>query len=119
MSEFAGREPVLTVAFYRTTTGNEPVREWLRSRTREEQRIVGTRIRVTQYNWPSGMPLVRKLGPHLWEVRCSLKDGIARVLFTVDHGVMVLLHAFVKKTQKTPARDLMIARERLYRLRQE
>jgi phage-related protein len=63
------------------------------------------------------MPLIHKLESGLWEVRSHLADGIARVLFTVDGGMMVLLHGFVKKSQKTPAADLKTARQRLADLR--
>jgi phage-related protein len=59
------------------------------------------------------MPLIRKLEPGLWEVRSSLKDGIARVIFTVDGDMMVLLHGFVKKSQKTPPSELKTAKQRL------
>jgi len=45
--------------------------------------------------------------------------GIARVIFTVEDGVMVLLHGFVKKSQKTPISDLKTARQRLGNLREE
>jgi phage-related protein len=65
------------------------------------------------------MPLIRKLEPGLWEVRSHLVQGIARVIFTVDHGVIVLLHGFVKKSQKTPAGDMRTARQRLAGLREE
>ena len=47
------------------------------------------------------------------EVRSSLTQGrIARVLFCEHEGKMVLLHAFIKKTQKTPAGDLELAMKR-------
>jgi phage-related protein len=53
------------------------------------------------------MPLVRPLGRELWEVRSSLLRGrIARVLFCVEEGRMMLLHGFIKKTRKTPQRDI-------------
>lgn len=63
------------------------------------------------------MPLVEKLGPNLWEVRIRLSDGIARVLFTVDEAWMVLLHGFVKKSQRIPLADLGVARARLRQYR--
>jgi phage-related protein len=62
------------------------------------------------------MPLVRKLDKDLWEVRSDIADGIARVLFTVKAGQMILLHAFIKKAQKTPADDLKTANARLKKL---
>jgi phage-related protein len=62
------------------------------------------------------MPLVRKLEAGLWEVRSRIPDGIARVVFTIIGRDMILLHAFIKKTQKTPTQDLSLARFRLKQL---
>lgn len=56
--------------------------------------------------------VVRKLEAGLWEVRVGLTDTIARVLFTVEGDTMVLLHGFIKKSQKAPASDLDTARRR-------
>ena len=67
-----GTEPILSVAFFRTASGNEPVREWLKSFPREERRIIGEDIKTVQFGWPLGMPLVRKLDKGLWEVRSRL-----------------------------------------------
>ena len=105
-------EPVLGVAFYRTAAGNEPVRQWLKDLKREDRKAIGQDIKTAQYGWPLGMPLIRTLEPGLWEVRSHTSQGIARVIFTVVDGVMVLLHAFVKKSQKTPLEDLSTARQR-------
>ncbi|WP_189395327.1 type II toxin-antitoxin system RelE/ParE family toxin [Pseudomonas laurentiana] len=104
--------PTLNVSFYRTEAGNEPVREWLTEVPRDHKRMIGTEIKTVQIGWPIGMPVVRKLEKGLWEVRVNLVDTIARVLFTVDGNVMVLLHGFIKKSQKTPASDLETARQR-------
>jgi phage-related protein len=79
--------------------------------------IVGEDIKTVQFGWPLGMPLIRKLEPRLWEVRSKLKDRIARVIFTVYEGVViVLLHGFIKKTQKTPVDELNVARKRLFEI---
>jgi phage-related protein len=112
-------QPILVVAFFRTRTGREPVREWLKSLSREERRAIGEDVKTAQFGWPLGMPLIRKLSPQLWEVRSHIRTGIARVVFTVEGQVMVLLHGFVKKSQKTSAGDLKIARQRLAELKQE
>ncbi len=109
-------EPILSVVFYRTDAGSEPVRDWLRELTVEDRKAIGTDIKAVQYGWPLGMPLVRKMEPRLWEVRCDIADGIARVLFTVKGGQMVLLHGFVKKAQKTPDNELKTATNRLKKL---
>lgn len=62
------------------------------------------------------MPLVRKMERGLWEVRVDLGDTCARVLFTLVEGVMILLHGFIKKSQKTPQSDLETARQRMAKL---
>lgn len=103
----------LKVMFFRTRRGNEPVREWLKSLPLDEKRIIGEDVKTVQFGWPLGIPFVRKLEPGLWEVRSNLPSGIARVLFTVEGNTMVLLHGFIKKSQKTPLDDLHLARERL------
>lgn len=72
----------------------------------EARKTVGEDIKTVQYGWPLDMPLVRKMEPGLWEVRSTIGAGIARVLFTTDGPRMVLLHGFIKKTDKTPKADL-------------
>lgn len=88
------------------------MREWLASLEREQRRLIGTDIKTVQLGWPIGMPVVRKLEPILWEVRSDLDGIIARIIFTVVGSQMILLHGFIKKSQKTPAVDLQTARQR-------
>lgn len=107
----------LKVKFYATLNGREPVREWLRSLPREDRKIIGDDIKTAQFGWPLGMPLIRKLDKDLWEVRSNLDNRIARTLFTVEGDLMVLLHGFVKKSQKTPPKELSTAQKRLAMLR--
>ncbi|MCM2359842.1 MAG: type II toxin-antitoxin system RelE/ParE family toxin [Geobacteraceae bacterium] len=104
---------VLKVAFYRSEAGNEPVREWLKELSRDDKRQIGEDIKTAQLGWPLGMPLIRKIEKDLWEVRTRLADGIARVIFTVDGNYMILLHGFIKKSQKTPQSELKTAMARL------
>lgn len=103
---------VLSVSFYKQSSGKEPVREWLKSLEKAERRIVGEDIKMVQEGWPLGMPLVRSLKDGLWEVRSSFPNTIARVLFIMYENRMVLLHGFIKKTQDTPQQDLDLARRR-------
>jgi phage-related protein len=106
-------EPILRVVFFRTELGREPVREWLLELERDDRKIIGEDVKLVQFRWPLGMPLVRKLEPDLWEVRNHLAAGrIARICFTVRSGEMALLHGYIKKAQKTPAQDLELARDR-------
>jgi len=107
----------LQVFFYRTSGGAEPAREWLKALPAEERKIIGDNLKTAQFGWPLGMPLIRKLEAGLWEVRSRLPHRIARVIFTVEGDRMVLLHGFIKKSQKTPVEDLQLARQRLKALR--
>lgn len=103
----------LPAAFYQLPSGREPVREWLKALDEADRKIIGEDIKDVEFSWPIGMPLVRPLGNGLWEVRSEITQGrIARVIFCISEQYMVLLHGFVKKTQKTPAADLDLARKR-------
>ncbi|MGA3065254.1 MAG: type II toxin-antitoxin system RelE/ParE family toxin [Tepidisphaeraceae bacterium] len=113
----ADSEKKLEVLFFRTDHGNEPVREWLLSLAKEERKIIGDDVLKVQYCWPIGKPLVGGLGNGLWEVRSRLGDRIARVMFCVEGRTMVLLHGFVKKTQKTPRHELDLALKRMNQLK--
>jgi phage-related protein len=100
-------------AFYALPTGREPGREWLRELQHGDRKIVGEDIKDVEFSWPIGMPLCRALGRGLWEVRSELSQGrIAQVIFCVHEGRMVLLHGFIKMTQKTPADALDLALKR-------
>jgi phage-related protein len=104
----------LPACFYRTSNGREPVREWLKECDKDDRKILGEDIKDVEFSWPIGMPLVKPLGRELWEVRSNLPQGrIARILFCVKHGHMILLHGFMKKTQKTPQRDIDLAIKRM------
>ncbi|MCC7461613.1 MAG: type II toxin-antitoxin system RelE/ParE family toxin [Gammaproteobacteria bacterium] len=103
----------LPAAFYRTAAGNEPVREWLKVLDEADRRIVGQDIATAEYGWPVGMPVCRSLGKGLYEIRSDICHGrITRVIFCVAEERMVLLHGFIKKTQKTPKADLDLALKR-------
>jgi phage-related protein len=103
----------LPARFYRSDRGREPVREWLKGLEPDERKVLGEDIKDVEFSWPIGMPLVRSLGRELWELRSSLPRGrIARVIFCVEQGAMVLLHGFIKKTQKTPQREIDLALKR-------
>lgn len=103
-------------AFYRTAQGAEPVRAWLKELALEDRKVIGTDIKTVEFGWPLGMPVCRSIRSHkgLWAVRSRLLSGrIARVLFCIEDGRMVLLHGFVKKSRKTPKTDLDIAARRM------
>ena len=108
------RSKRLQARFYETAGGREPVRDWLVGLDDIDRRSVGKEIAKVEFGWPIGLPSRRPLGKGLYEVRSDLSDGrIGRVLFGIADGEMILVHGFVKKTQKTPAADLELARKRL------
>jgi phage-related protein len=110
----AEQMPEIPVRFYRTTAGREPALDWLRELDKADRQVIGVNLMRVQFGWPIGMPLVRSLGDGLWEVRSDLRRGrVARLLFCFHQGLLVVLHGFIKKTQKTPPGDLELARRRM------
>jgi|SRR5882724_12446898 len=105
-------ERPLDVVFFKTDAGNEPAREWLKSLPKAERHSIGEDLLTVQFAWPIGKPLVDSLGDGIWEVRSRLANRIARILFMVAKGEIVVLHAFIKKQQRTPAQDLDLAKKR-------
>ena len=109
----------LPVEFYRSEKGIEPVRDWLKSLDNLDKTKIGQAVKMLEYGWPVGMPTCSPLRNGLYEVRTTLPSNReARIFFCIHNERMVLLHGIIKKTQKTPQRDLTIARNRQYLVRQ-
>lgn len=112
----SNREKPLDVYFYKSPMGNEPVKEWLKSLPKEDMRTIGYDIKTVQYGYPIGMPLTRLLhckdGIIFEEIRCNISNGIARIIFYVEGDVIILLHGFIKKSQRTPQKELDVAIKR-------
>ncbi|NKC16499.1 MAG: type II toxin-antitoxin system RelE/ParE family toxin [Gammaproteobacteria bacterium] len=109
----------IELRFFRTLSGNEPVREWLLELPDDDRRRIGIDLATVEFGWPIGMPLCRAISSRrgLWEVRTDLSGRrIARVLFCVSDDRLHALHGFIKKTQKTPERDLDLAEKRMKEL---
>lgn len=106
-------ENTLPARFFKTESGNEPVREWLKELPAQDRKTIGEDIRTVQIGWPLGMPLVDHIEGDIWEVRSKLGNRIARVLFALADGELILLHGFIKKTNKTPDQDKDLAKQRL------
>lgn len=105
----------IQAAFFRQPSEKEPVRDWLLELSSEDRKIIGDDIRTAEFGWPLGMPLCRQLRGRsgLWEIGSSLSGGrIARVFFCIVGNQMVLLHGIIKKSQKTPTKDLDLAVKR-------
>ena len=109
----------LRVIFFKTLSGEEPVRAWLNSLSLEIRKEILIDIKTVQKGWHlgqlAGSPLVRLLDTALWEVQSNLKSGIARarVIISADESQIVLLHGFILRTARTPRREIKVARNRL------
>ena len=107
----------IAARFFRSANGRMPVREWILELGAADRQVIGKDIQKVEFGWPIGMPYCRPLGRGLWEVRSDISSGrIARTLFGISNGQMVLLHAFVKKTQKTLQQDIDLALRRMKEL---
>ncbi|MFM8831666.1 MAG: type II toxin-antitoxin system RelE/ParE family toxin [Spartobacteria bacterium] len=102
----------LAARFFATESGNEPVREWLKSLPVEDRKQIGSDILAVQWAWPVGKPLVDSLGGGLWEIRSSLGNRIARTFFLIENQEMILLHGFLKKSRTAPKHDIDLVRKR-------
>ncbi|MGO9006050.1 MAG: type II toxin-antitoxin system RelE/ParE family toxin [Beijerinckiaceae bacterium] len=93
--------------------GRSPVREWILELSEADRHTVGKDIQKVEFGWPLGRPHCAPLGLGLWEVRSDLgSNKIARVIFCIGDGHMILLHGFIKKTQKTPLAEINVALKR-------
>ena len=101
----------LDAVFFRSESGNEPVREWLKSLPKDERRAIGEDIVYVQFKWPIGKPRVDHLRG-AGEGSNIVDQCMARTLFAVEGRQMVLLRGFIKKTQQTPNEDIKLAEKR-------
>jgi phage-related protein len=107
------RTKKLPARFCVSPGGRTPVREWLLELTDADRRLIGKDIQKVEFGWPIGRPHCAPLSYGLWEVRSHLEQNrIARVIFCIDGGQMILLHGFIKKTQKLAQSDVDLALRR-------
>ncbi|MGJ0533524.1 type II toxin-antitoxin system RelE/ParE family toxin [Methylocystis sp.] len=107
------RTKKLPARFYVNPAGRIPVREWILELPQADRHRIGVDIQRVEFGWPIGRPHCAPLGHGLWEVRSALDSSrIARVIFCMGESHMILLHGFIKKTQKTPQTDIDLALKR-------
>lgn len=83
-----------------------------------QARYIGLTDRMMVHGPHLGLPHTDAFGGGLFELRLKGVEGIARVFFCTMIGQeIVMLHSFVKKTQKTPDKELRIAKERMKELK--
>jgi len=69
---------------------------------------------IEEFSPALGLPYTQPLGDGLFEIRAKGKEGIGRSLFCMVKGKeVIILHSFIKKTQKTPRKEINLARKRL------
>jgi len=109
-------EKKLPAVFYRSPSGREPVRDWIKDLDAIDQKLIGRDIATLEFCWPLAQPKCKPVKGRkwLWEIRSSVSDKrIVRVFFCLHEGKMVLLHGFIKKTRKAPETDLDLAVTRM------
>jgi phage-related protein len=83
-----------------------------------QARYIGLTARMIEHGPNLGLPHTDSFGGGLFELRLKGVEGIARVFFcTMVEQEIVMLHSFIKKTQKTPEKELKIAKARMKELR--
>lgn len=100
------------IHFYKNKNGEQPLMEYLLELSRQgdkDSRIKLYKIRdyvkaLSCYGLQLGEPYIKHLDGNIWELR-PMRDRILFVAWNEDGG-FVLLHQFLKKTQKTPAREI-------------
>lgn len=124
------REKKIHAVFYKTESGNEPVKDELLVLGRPTKTMIGEDIKFVEYNWKVDRPYVDQLKKGngstektIYEVRSKVQDGNNkkeyRTLFFVFENLMVLTHLFVKKTPKTPKAEINVAWDRMKRWMKE
>ena len=102
----------IEVCFYQEESGNTPVRAWLQDLSQDDRKVIGRDIKKIQISWPVNNLLVKPLGCKMWEIRTRLDNRIVRIIFAFHDSKIILLHGFIKKTQKTPQQEIDLAIKR-------
>jgi phage-related protein len=103
------------VVFYKTKAGNEVVLNFIRGLPANDKKTIGEDLATLQHGYPLGMPMCRHLVGDLWELRSSMPSKREARLIYFYHSAssnIVVVHGFIKKTQKTPANDIDLAQKR-------
>ena len=114
IGDYSIMREALEIVFYKIADGREPVRDWLKTMGRPDSTLIGESIGYIQRRWPVALPTCRALKDGLYEARSDLPGNrAARVFFGFHAGRIVLLHGIIKKSQKTPEKEMVLARRRL------
>lgn len=110
------------VTLYKDSSGKSPIEEFLLVLLRTNKVLFNEAskgIEKLRHRFYHKEPLSKYLEPGLWELRVKSGSDILRIIYTFKKGrLIILLHVFVKKTQKTPVGELEIARKRLKEIKE-
>ena len=112
--------PIYKIEFYATADGKEVLADFLDSLPPKHQAKAFREIDLLE-EFGSGLkePYVKHIEGEIWELRIKFSSDISRIFyFTRNAETIVLLHGFVKKTQKTPRSEIETAQKRLRDYRQ-
>ena len=103
------------IEFYRTKDGREPLAEFLDSLpTNFRAKALWELDLLAEKGQELREPYVKHIEGELWELRIKFASNISRIFYFIPYKTkIVLLHGFVKKTRRTPAQHIRIAKERL------
>ncbi len=104
------------VLFFQTARGNFPVKEFIEEQDRTTITRINLSIRLLiDYGPFLKPPDIKKLQNRLYELRIPGKSSV-RIFYTIIKGEYYLLHAFIKKSQKTPVKELKVAIDRMRKI---
>ncbi len=104
----------MQVSFYETARGKSPVTDFIDKQSKKEQAVLLAVIQnITQFSYKAKGCKFKHLENKLWEIKIKTPNGGYRLLYvTLEHSVLFILHMFKKKSQKTPKKELDIAKKR-------
>lgn len=102
------------VVYYVSSLNNNPVKEFLDANLKTKVKALRIFSNIEEYGLTSVIPHIKKLtGTSLWEIRILGEDSVRILYVTQKEKQILLLHAFIKKANKTPSKEINIAIIRL------
>jgi phage-related protein len=104
--------PMWNIIFYECENGRIPVQEFINSLSRQQRAKAIHEIEILeQFGTELKMPHAKHIDGKLWELRIKAGNDISRIFYFIHTGNhIILLHGFIKKTQKTPAAEISKAK---------
>ncbi len=102
------------IYYYISPRGNNPVKDFLDARPKAKVKVFRILQNIKEYGLTIVIPHIKKLADTpLWEIRILGEDSVRILYITKQEKKIFLLHAFIKKTDKTPEKEIKIALSRI------